>query len=86
LDNQEKHDFLYWEFPESGGQQAVRMGKWKGIRKNIDKDSLQIRLYNLESDIQELNDISSQNPEIVKEIEIEIQKLTLNAVNGNVSN
>jgi arylsulfatase len=27
-------------------------------------------LYNLESDIQELNDISSQNPEIVKEIEL----------------
>ncbi len=69
-ENQEKHDFLYWEFPESGGQQAARMGKWKGIRKNIDKDSLQIRLYNLESDIQELNDISSQNPEIVKEIEL----------------
>jgi arylsulfatase len=68
-ENQEKHEFLYWEFPESGGQQAVRMGKWKGIRKNIKKDSLQVQLYNLEDDIQELNDVSSQNPEIVKEIE-----------------
>ena len=28
---QNKHDFLYWEFPDSGGQKAVRMGKWKGL-------------------------------------------------------
>jgi arylsulfatase len=68
-ENQEKHEFLYWEFPESGGQQAVRMGNWKGIRKNIKKDSLRVQLYNLEVDIQELNDVSAQNPKIVKEIE-----------------
>jgi len=68
-ENQQKHEFIYWEFPASGGQQAVRMGKWKGIRKNIFKDSLRVQLYNLEKDIQELNDISAQNPEIVKKIE-----------------
>jgi arylsulfatase len=67
--NQSKHKFLYWEFPASGGQQAVRMGKWKGIRKNIFKDSLRVQLYNLEEDIQELNDVSSEHPEIVKQIE-----------------
>jgi arylsulfatase len=66
---QEKHEFLYWEFPESGGQQAVRMGKWKGIRKNIDKDSLHVQLYDLNEDIQELNDVSSQFPDIVQKIE-----------------
>jgi arylsulfatase len=68
-DSQVKHEFLYWEFPESGGQQAVRIGKWKGIRKNIKKDSLRIQLYDLEEDIRELNDVSSKNPEIVKQIE-----------------
>jgi len=67
--DQKEHEFLYWEFPASGGQQAVRMGKWKGIRKNIFKDSLHIHLYNLEEDIRELNDVSSENPEIVKKIE-----------------
>ena len=66
---QRTHEFLYWEFPASGGQQAVRMGKWKGIRKNIFNDSLQIQLYNLEEDIQELNDVSAQYPEIVQRIE-----------------
>lgn len=68
-ENQKKHEFLYWEFPAYGGQQAVRMGKWKGIRRNIFKDSLQVHLYNLEEDIQELNDVSDQHPEIVKKIE-----------------
>ena len=68
-EGQEKHDFLYWEFPESGGQQALRMGNWKGIRKNIDKDSLRIQLYNLDKDIQELNDVASQNPHIIRKIE-----------------
>lgn len=66
---QQKHEFLYWEFPAYGGQQAVRMGKWKGIRKNIFKDSLRIQLYNLEDDIQELNDVSLQNPGVVQKIE-----------------
>jgi arylsulfatase len=68
-ETQPEHEYLYWEFPESGGQQAVRMGKWKGIRKNIKQDSLRLQLYNLEEDIQELNDVSAQNPEIVKKIE-----------------
>lgn len=67
--NQKKHDFLYWEFPAYEGQQAVLMGKWKGIRKNIFKDSLQVQLYNLEEDIQELNNVADQYPDIVKGIE-----------------
>ncbi|MCA1760620.1 MAG: sulfatase-like hydrolase/transferase, partial [Bacteroidales bacterium] len=68
-ENPKKHEFLYWEFPASGGQQAVRMGKWKGLRKNIFKDDLHIQLYNLEEDIQEQNDVSAQHPEIVQKIE-----------------
>jgi arylsulfatase A-like enzyme len=67
--NQKKHEFLYWEFPEYGGQQAVRMGKWKGIRKDIFSGNLKTELYNLEIDIQELNDVAAQYPEIVKKIE-----------------
>jgi arylsulfatase A-like enzyme len=66
---QNNHEFIYWEFPESGGQQAVRMGKWKGIRKNIFKDEMQIRLYNLEEDVQEQNDVSDQHQEIVQKID-----------------
>ena len=70
---QKKHDFLYWEFPQYGGQQAVRMGKWKGIRMNILKGNMKIQLYDLDNDILEQNDKASQYPEIVKRIE-EIMK------------
>jgi len=66
---QQEHEFLYWEFPESGGQQAVRMGKWKGMRKDIKKDSMRVQLYDLGEDIRELNDVAAQNPEVVAKIE-----------------
>jgi arylsulfatase len=32
---QEEHDYLYWEFPEYGGQQAVIIGKYKAQRKGM---------------------------------------------------
>ena len=60
---------MYWEFPSYNGQQAVRMGKWKGIRKDIFKGNLTLELYNLDVDIKEQNDISKQHPDIVKKIE-----------------
>jgi arylsulfatase len=66
---QRQHDFLYWEFPSYFGQQAVRMGKWKGIRKNIFKGNLDIELYDLETDVQEHNDVSDNFPEIVARID-----------------
>ncbi len=68
-EKQTAHDHLYWEFPSYGGQQAVRLGKWKAIRNNIFKGNMEIELYNLEDDIQELNDVAADNPEIVKQIE-----------------
>lgn len=67
-EDQQIHDFLYWEFPSYGGQQAVRMGKWKGVRRDIFKDNLEIQLFNLEEDIQELSDVADQYPEVVKQI------------------
>ena len=69
---QEKHQALYWEFPSYGGQQAVRMGKWKGVRQNMlgknAKDPLKIELYDLESDIGESKDVAAANPKIVARI------------------
>ena len=68
-ENQKKHEFLYWEFPSYQGQQAVRMGRWKGIRKDIFKGNMTIELYDLENDIREEHDVAGQYPEIVKKIE-----------------
>ena len=67
-EEQKQHDFLYWEFPSYNGQQAVRMGKWKGIRKDIFDENMEIELYNLEIDLGEQVDVSTQFPEIVNEI------------------
>ena len=66
---QVEHEFLYWEFPSYQGQQAVRMGDWKGVRKNIFKGNMKIELYNLKDDPTEQIDISDQHLNIVAQIE-----------------
>lgn len=65
-EKQNKHEYLYWEFHESEAmEQAVRIGKWKGVRHNPTKN---IELYDLESDISESNDLSKEHPEIIEKI------------------
>ncbi|WP_339753547.1 arylsulfatase [Algoriphagus aquimarinus] len=67
---QKEHDFLYWEFHEQGGKQAVRQGKWKAVKLQVfgSKDPV-IELYDLSVDIGEQNNIAAENPEKVKELE-----------------
>ena len=79
--NQKSHNFLYWEFPSYKGQQAIRMGKWKGIRRNIFEGNLAIELYDLDTDLKEENNVAEQHPEIVKMIEeIMLQEHTPSAI------
>ena len=66
---QEKHDFLYWEYPEARGQQAVRLDNWKGIRDSTLDGNMKVMLFNLEEDYTESFDVSDNYPEVVKEIE-----------------
>jgi arylsulfatase len=63
------HDFLYWEFPSYGGQQAVHLGNWKGTRQNLQKGPSAIELYNLASDPNETTNIAASHPDIVKQID-----------------
>lgn len=62
------HDYLYWEFPEGSGQQAVRLDNWKGIRDSTRFGKKDIMLFNLETDIIESMDVSSDHADIVKKI------------------
>ena len=62
---QKKHEYLYWEFYEGGSAQAVRMGKWKGIRFGTLEP---LELYDLEADAAEQNDIGGQHPKIVAKL------------------
>ena len=71
---QKKHEYLFWEFHEQGGKMAVRMGNWKAVKLDINKDTArETELYNLSKDIGEENNVASYNPEIVKKME-EIMK------------
>lgn len=65
---QTEHDFLYWEFPAYGGQQAVRMGKWKGIRKGLLNGQTDLLLYDLQEDPRESTNVADQHPKVVEQI------------------
>ncbi len=48
--NQQPHEYLYWEFYERGGKRAVRFGDWKAIQQNINNDKdAPVELYKLSS-------------------------------------
>jgi arylsulfatase A len=70
IDDQPSHDYLYWEFPSYGGQQALRMGNWKAVRKDLFKNpGAPLELYNLETDIAEQYDVSSGHGSVVLKME-----------------
>jgi len=64
-DKQRPREYLYWEY-QHGKQQAVRMGRWKGIRFGGTKEP--IELYDMNKDIGEKNNIAAAHPKIIKRI------------------
>jgi arylsulfatase A len=67
--NARVHPWLYWEFHEQGGKQAVRMGKWKGVKLNAASEpNGPIELYDLQNDLGEKNNIAGKHPDIVAAI------------------
>jgi arylsulfatase len=65
---QVKHDYLYFEYPEYGGQQSIRMGNWKGIRLNMLKGNSTWSLHDLATDPSEQNDVADKHPDIIKKM------------------
>ncbi|WP_222707980.1 arylsulfatase [Algibacter pacificus] len=62
---QQKHEYLYWEFNERRGPiQAVRQNNWKAVKF----DNEAIELYDLNKDISEQNNIADKHPEKIKEL------------------
>ncbi|HEX6961610.1 MAG TPA: arylsulfatase [Lacipirellula sp.] len=62
-------EYLYWEFPNRSGQQAVRMGNWKGVRTDLAKGPQRWQLYDLSVDETEAHDVAGEHPNIVKQID-----------------
>ena len=59
---QEKHEFLYWEFHETN-MMALRMDNWKLVVKNGI-----CSLYDLATDLHEDTNLASKYPEVVKKM------------------
>ena len=67
---QKEHEYLYWEFHEKGGRQAVRMGDWKAVKYNVlQNPDARIELYDLSKDTGEENNLAADFPEVVAEME-----------------
>lgn len=68
-EGQKKHEYLYWEFHERGGRQAVRKGNFKLVRYNVfDPEKITTELYDLSTDPGETNNIADSNPDTVSEL------------------
>jgi arylsulfatase A-like enzyme len=70
---QPERAFLYREFPSYGGQQCIREGNWKVIRRNLlpNKKAIaqglkpSLELFDLASDPSEKHDVAAAHPDIV---------------------
>ena len=68
LHGQKEHDYLYFEFQEAGGRQAVREGPWKLVHLGIRSDNPVYELYNLDEDPAETTDLFSSHPDIAQRL------------------
>ncbi len=70
-DQQQKHQYLYWEFTEGKPRKAVRAGKWKAIRTYAPdgKTLVKSELFDLEADLGETTNLAEKYPEKTQELE-----------------
>jgi arylsulfatase A len=67
---QVQHDYLYWEFHENNGRQALRWKNWKYIKLNVNKiDKVIVELYDLTADPSEKNNVAGKFPAVVKKLD-----------------
>ncbi len=65
---QPTHDFLYWEFHEQGGKQAILKDQWKAVRLEVKKDPRgPLALYNLTLDPFEKDNVVEAHPELANQ-------------------
>ncbi len=74
--NQPAREFLYREIRSYGGQQMLRQGDWKLVRRNLVRMAAKGKakakgkpateeLFNIATDPQETHDVAADHPEIV---------------------
>lgn len=68
-EGQQQHDYLYWEFHEKGGRQALRKDDWKLVKYEVfNPEKTTAELYNLATDPGEENNVAAENPEIANQL------------------
>jgi len=69
MNEQKRHEYLYWEFDEQGGKQAMRRAEWKAVRLNAKRNlDGPLELYNLDRDIGETTNVAAEYPEVAEEM------------------
>jgi len=69
---QAAHTSLYWEFHWwKPSIRAMRLGKWKAVQMGPGEN---IELYDLDRDIEERFDVSTENPEILSKMRVMLDK------------
>lgn len=67
LNQQQKHEFLYWEFHEGGFKQAaLYQGRWKGIRSG--SADAAVALFDQQADAAEKTDVAAIHPDVAAKI------------------
>jgi len=70
-EKQTEREFLYREFPSYGGQQMLRMGEWKLVRRNLmpkgkaKAAAMTEELFNIAQDPAETKDVAAEHPDLI---------------------
>jgi arylsulfatase A-like enzyme len=68
-EGQMEHEYLYWEFHEKNGRQAIRKGDWKLVRYDVfSPDKTTTELYNIAEDPSESLNVAGDNQEITESL------------------
>jgi arylsulfatase len=73
---QPPREFLYREFAGYGGQQSIRVGDWKAIRRGLKprprdpQQPVMTELFDLAKDPAETTDLADQHPDLVASLEV----------------
>jgi arylsulfatase A-like enzyme len=68
-EGQQEHEYLYWEFHEKNGRQALRKGDWKLVRYDVfSPEKTTTELYHIPADPSETRNVAGENPDITSEM------------------
>jgi arylsulfatase len=68
--DQPQHEYLFWDFAGYGAQLAVRMGDWKGVKRDLKKNpAAPLEVYNLRTDRNETTNVADRHPDIARRLE-----------------